>query len=228
MDEIKQESIVEQPKEIVQPSTQISEENEINWRKFREQREADRKAALEAQRLAAEEKKKNEALERAMAALVNQKSSIREEQREPEEQDHIRSEFQKMWDQAQREQEEKMRQREMQELPVKLNQAYSDFGSVCSQENLDYLEYHYPEIAKAFAHVPESFQKWADVYKAIKRFVPNPQSKKDENKAIKNMNKPQSSSVGGVTQTGDHAPAILSEQRRNDNWKRMQRVLKGL
>lgn len=229
MSEIKQETIVEQPKEIVQPATQISEENEINWKKFREQREADRKAAAEAQRIAREEKEKNAALERAMQALVNsQKQQTPIYASDDSEEDTIKKKFDELWSQRQREQEERMRQQELKEIPVRLNQAYNDFSHVCSQENLDYLEYHYPEVAKAFAHVPESFQKWSDIYKAIKRFVPNPQSKQDENKALKNMNKPQSASVGGVAQTGDHAPAILSEQRKADNWKRIQRVMKGL
>ena len=108
-----------------------------------------------------------------------------------------------------------------------MQSTFSDFNQVCSQENLDYLQYHYPEVAAGFKHAPDTFETWANIYKAMKRFVPNPDSKKDQARIEKNLAKPQSMSVPGSTQTGDHAPMDLSEKRRQDNWQRMQRVMKG-
>jgi hypothetical protein len=62
----------------------------------------------------------------------------------------------------------------------------------------------------------------------MKKFVPNPDSRKDQARIEKNLAKPQSMSVPGSTQTGDHAPTELTEQRRKDNWARMCRVMKGI
>jgi hypothetical protein len=205
---------------------------QINWRKFREQREIERKQKLEAERKAAEKEVEASALKAAMDAILNKKShdssTVHEEVDEEETEDQrIEKKINAAIQIREQQLEEKQRQREAAEYPQKLVSAYKDFNQVCSADNLDYLEYHYPEIAKAFGHMPDGFDKWASVYQAVKRFVPNTESKKEQAKAERNFAKPQSMAVSGATQTGDNAPIYLDDKRRSDNWARMQRVMKG-
>ena len=206
---------------------------QINWKKFREQREIERKQKEAAERLAHEKQAEAEALKAAMEAILNKNpSSNGDRDRNYSDEDltdeqKIDKRVQEALDKREKQYEQQRLQREQQEFPTKLNQAYKDFNQVCTTENLDYLEYHYPEIAKAFRYAPDGFEKWSNVYHAVKRFVPNSDSKKDQGKAEKNFNKPQSMAVAGVTQTGDSSPIQLDEKRRADNWSRMQRVMKG-
>ena len=122
-----------------------------------------------------------------------------------------------------------LQEREAQEYPSKLRNAFKDFEQVCSAENLDYLEYHHPELAKSLGRVPQGFDKWADIYSAIKRYLPNPDSSRDAKKADKNLQKPQSLSHSSLSSEGTNMTTTrLTEQRRKENWERMQRTLKGL
>ena len=205
-------------------------QEQINWKKFRETREKERKEKEAADKRAAEKEAEAAALKSAMEALLNksqpQGQSYSEQTEETEEQ-RIERKVQESLLRNEQKREEERRKRDVAELPQKLQSTFSDFNQVCSQENLDYLQYHYPEVAAGFKHAPDTFETWANIYKAMKRFVPNPDSKKDQARIEKNLAKPQSMSVPGSTQTGDHAPMDLSEKRRQDNWQRMQRVMKG-
>jgi hypothetical protein len=216
-----------------------TEENEVNWRKFREDREIKRKEAEAAQKMAQEERARADALKAALEAITNKPSNDRQIRN----QDHEYSEetederIQKKIEAAvearlakerahyQKEQAE----REQQELPRKVQQAFPDFHQVCSAENEDYLDYHYPEVANAIRHMPEGFERMATVYKTIKKFVPNTDSKKEAARAQQNMQKPGSLSSPGVA-TGQSAmpPTRLDDARKAANWERMQRTLKGL
>lgn len=207
---------------------------EINWKKFREQREIERKLKIEAEKKAAEKEAEASALKAAMDALLNKQStnsshSSNDQYSDDEESDDVR--IQKKIDAAlsarERQYEQQRIQKEQAEFPQKLVSTYNDFNDVCTTENLDYLEYHYPEVASAFTHAPDGFDKWASIYKAVKRFVPNTSSQKEQKKAEKNFNKPQAMAASGATQTGDSAPMQLDDKRRQDNWSRMQRVMKG-
>lgn len=220
-------------KTVTQPEIKSEEETpeKINWRKFRQEREIDRKAKAEAEKRASEKAAEAEALKAALESIVNKPSAMmhNEYQQPIEESEDVR--IQKKVDAAIAERDrryiQEREQRERQEYPNKLAETFSDFNQVCSVDNLDYLEYHYPEIARAFRYAPDGFEKWADVYKAVKKFVPNTDSKKDQQKAEKNFVKPQSMAASGVSQTGDSAPLKMDDKRRSDNWARMQRVMKG-
>ncbi len=237
-----QEAIVAENKEVVQQKNaeatalvQQESQEEINWRKFREQREIDRKQKEAAEKRALEKDAEASALKAAMEAILNKKSTnsvdVSSNQYSNDEELSEDERIQRKVDAAltikEREYEERRKQKELAEYPQKLNSAYKDFNQVCSSENLDYLEFHYPEVAKAFRNQPDGFDKWSDIYAAVKRFVPNINNKKDQAKAEKNFNKPQSMTVSGATQTGDSAPVHLDDKRRSDNWARMQRVMKG-
>lgn len=218
----------EPAKTEAQPQEETPEQ--INWRKFRQERaeaEAKRKEAEErATKTAAEA----EALKAALESVLNKPSPMQqhyESQYEEENEDKLlERKLENILQARDAKMREEQKKREMQELPQKLNQTFSDFGSVCNQENLDYMEFHHPEIAKAFQHMPDSFDKWASVYTAVKKLVPNPNSKKDEKRIDQNLSKPQSMSIPGITQTGDSAPNYLDDAKKKANWERMVKVRK--
>ncbi len=236
--ENKPEQKIEQAQPVVQtnePSPEIkSEENKANWKHFREQRENERKAREYAEKAAAEERARAEALKAALEAVTNKPNNqynapqYADDIAETEEQ-RIDRRVEAAIKQREAEAERKRLERERQETPEKLQSTYKDFNKVCTAENLDYLEYHYPEVAKPFAYMPEGFDKWASIYQAVKRFVPTTDAKHDIAKAEKNLQKPGSISSAGNTQGGNAMPgARLDEQKKAENWQRMQRLLKGL
>jgi len=208
-------------------------QQQINWKRFREERAKERKQKEEAERRAAQKEEEARALKEAMEALLNKPvAQSREHEREddsPSEEEIIERKVQAALEKREKQLAEERRIREAQELPNRLASNYKDFNTVCTEDNLDYLEFHYPEVAAAFKHMPDSFDKWANIYQAVKRFVPNgSNSNKDQAKATKNLSKPQSMSVGGMTATGDMAPHMLTEQKKQDNWARMQARIKGI
>lgn len=223
------ETTVNKQEQTVEQKPAEENQDQINWKKFREKREQERKEKEAADKRASEKEAEATALKAAMEALLNKSQptqAVSEETEETEEQ-RIDRKVQEHLLRNQQKADEERRKREVAELPVRMQQTYNDFNQVCSQENLDYLQYHYPEVAAGFKYAPDSFETWSNIYKALKRFIPNPDSKKDQSRIEKNLAKPQSMSVPGATQTGDHAPTELTEKRRQDNWARMQRTMKG-
>lgn len=206
---------------------------ETNWRKFREQREIERKEKEAAERRAQEKEAEAQALKAAMEAILN-KQPIQQQnhysqpygEEELSEDERIQRKVEAALALKEKQYEEARRQREQQEYPQKLAADYKDFNQICTADNLDYLEYHYPEVANAYKHVPDSYDKWANIYRAVKRFVPNLDSKKEAMRAEKNFTKPQSMAVAGATPTGDTAPIMMDDKRRADNWARMQRIMR--
>lgn len=218
------------PGEFIDENIVFKNEKEmVDWRKYKEARRKD-KAEMEEQRKRSQEKDKEvSALRAAMESLLDKpktQSSSDEHQEETDEQriaKLVREEIQK-----DRQIEAKKREeQELKDLPINVRRNLSDFDQVCSQTNIDYLEYHYPEIFRAFQHMPDSMEKYSSVYKAIKKLIPNTNTRKEEARVEKNLSKPQSLSSPGMTSTGDQAPNNLTEQRRKDNWERMNRVLRG-
>lgn len=244
MSELKTTEIPEEVKNVQEPekttdtvsnNNDASQENnnERNWKLFREQREKERKEKIALEQEAQRKSQEIEALKAAMESLLEKpKAPVTDGYQDLSEEDRIQKQIQDAvvaaLSERDRKAEEHRRQQEAKELPMRLTQTYSDFNKVCTDDNLDYLEYHYPEVASAFKHMPDSFDKWAGIYKAVKRFIPNPDSKKDADRATKNLSKPQSMSIPGMAATGDTAPHKLDDKRRADNWARMQRVMKGL
>lgn len=206
---------------------------ERNWKQFREERKKEREEKKLAEQKAAEKEREAAALKAAMEALLAKPTPAAKAQdpyyddSDSSEDERINKKVQEALAKEEKKREEAQRDREQREIPQRLEQSYPDFNQVCSQDNLDYFEYHYPEVAVAFKHLPDSFDKWAQIYRAVKRFVPNPNSKKDHNKVEKNLTKPQSMAIGGMTGTGDTAPQDLTDSRRQANWARMQRVMRG-
>jgi|SRR5271170_478814 len=203
---------------------------EINWKKFREDRERERKEREEIERDRAKKADENAALKAALEVLANKPSNqtSTSDQLEETEEQRIRRQIKEGIEEHDRQKDSERAKREAQELPQLLQRNFTDFNAVCTNENLDYLEYHYPEVAAPYKHLPDSYEKWANIYKAVKRFVANPDSTKDQKKAEKNFNKPQSMAVPGSTMTTDTPPSVLDDKRKENNWIRMQRRMKGL
>lgn len=205
---------------------------EINWKAFREAREIERKQAEEMSRQARKSQEEAAALKAALDAVLNKQTSApqyaNEDMEETEEQ-RIEKKVIELLSKKEAEAEKRRLEKEAQELPVKINREFKDFDQVCSAENLDYLDYHYPEVARAFEHMPQGFEKWSSIYRAVKRFVPNVDAKKDLAKAEKNLNKPQSVSSPGTAQGSQGAAQFkLDDKRKAENYERMRRVMNKL
>ncbi len=218
----------------VETNKEEAPKSSTEWDKFRQARAQERKQAEEISRQAEKSAAEAAALKAALDSVLNKptNSSISQQydQNEETEDQRIEKRVNEALAKREAEHEKKRMQREQEEFPQRLTSTFNDFNQVCNTENLDYLEYHYPEVASAFRHVPEGFDKWAAVYKAVKRFVPNTDTKNDQAKAEKNFNKPQSISSPAVSQGGVQGavPTRLEDDRKAANWARMQKALKGL
>jgi len=126
---------------------------------------------------------------------------------------------------------QEQQEREKQEYPNRLMREFPDFNNVVNQENLDYIDYHFPEVSRPMQRLNDDFDKWSDIYKAIKKFVPNSTTARQESiKAENNFNKPKSISSQNMTPHGDGQRDTWQEieQRRAANWARMERIRKGV
>jgi hypothetical protein len=219
-----------------EPAPEIkTEENKANWKAFREQREIERKAKEASDKRASEKAAEAEALRAALEAITNKPSNIRQtndntyDDNEETEEQRIDKRVELAIKQREAIQEKQRQERELREAPERIMQTYPDFNKVVSTENCDYLDYHYPELTAPFKYMPEGYEKWAAMYRAVKKFVPNADSKQDMNRAEKNLAKPGSISSAGNTHGGNAMPAArLTEERKRENWSRMERDRKGL
>lgn len=249
--EVKAESVLPQEKVDTTLSQQKVETNptqnepetdkEINWKKFKDERKRERELSEANAKKAADKETEVLALKAAMDAILNKPIQRQDQQtnqnfsangyenEEESEDQRIEKKVQAALLKREAEADKRRNEKEQAEFPQRLNQNHSDFNQVCNTENLDYLEYHYPEVAQAFRHMPDGYDKWSTIYKAVKRFVPNTDTRKDAAKVEKNLGKPQSLSSPGTTQGGNAMPgARLDEAKKAENWARMQKALKGL
>lgn len=202
---------------------------EINWKNFRDQREQERKGREAAEKMASEERAKAEALKAAMESLLNKPQAQSSDPQDESEEKRIARQVEAIISQREASTRLEREKQEQQDMPQTLQKQFPDFHQVVKSQNLDYLEFHYPEVAEPFRHMPDNLAKWQAMYKAVKRFVPNVDPQKDSRKADNNMNKPQGSPTSVSPSGSSSGPSIrLDEQRRAQNWERMQKVMKGL
>lgn len=223
------ETIVSQSNTSQAPNDQESEQ-QINWKKFKDARAKEREQAEIIAKRAQEKEAENIALKAALESALNrQPVNQYQEPIEESEEQIIEKKVNAILSKREQEAEKIRRAREEEELPNRLKNTHKDFEQVCSADNLDYLEYHHPELARALGSKPQSAEKWNDIYNAIKRYIPNTSTSKDQNKAQQNLNKPVSISSAGVTQGANAMPPVmLSEERKRANWERMQKTLKSV
>ncbi len=212
-----------------------------NWKAFREARKKDRAEKDAAERRASEKEQEVAALKAAMDAAFSAKSAPSPQayqqyygmNEQPEENEEQRIE--RKVDELLAKKEEQYKKHQIEEekrtYPQRLMKDFPDFGQVCSQENLDYLDYHYPEISRPLQRLGEGYDKWHDTYYAVKKLIPNHSSaKKEATKADINNMKPRSISSTGPSPTGGRVvegwQAI--EAKKAENWARMQKIMKGV
>ena len=227
------------PQQSVENKKEDESKEDPNWRAFREARKKDRAEKESAERKAAEKEIEVAALKAAMEAAFSKSStnlvetgnrSVVGYQEEESEDQRIEKKVQAALAAREVAAERIRQEKELQEYPIRLQQHFPDFNQTIASENLDYLEYHYPEVTAPLKRLDNGYEKWHDIYKAIKKFVPNSTTaKKEAAKAENNFNKPKSMSSTSITQSGEAVgSARLTEERRAANWERMQRTLKGL
>lgn len=235
-----QQKVDTNPAQQQSPEVKAEDDSNVdpNWKAFREARKKDRADKEAAERRAAEKAAETEALKAALEATLSKGHHLAPQsneyqngyQQEETEDERIERRVNEAIARREAAAEQARQQREYQEYPQRLRQQFPDFDQVMAQENLDYLEFHYKELAKPLARLPDGFDKWADIYANVKKFVPNStSSKKEAVRADINFSKPKSISSTGITQPGEaKSSSQLSEEKRAENWRRMQRTLKSV
>lgn len=213
---------------------------DLNFKAFREGRKKDRLEKEAAERKALEKEKEVAALKAAMEAAFSKSAPSPEsyqqyyginQQQEETEDERLEKKLNKLLAQKEEQYRKELFEQEQREYPTRLAKNFPDFKQVCSQENLDYLDYHYPELTSPLNRLPDGYDKWADIYRAVKKFIPNHASaKKDAARADMNSQKPKSISTSSITPSGNPVKESWqeAEQRRASNWERMQRTMKGV
>jgi len=227
-----------QQQKTLESGTETSEDP--NWRAFREARKKDRADKEAAERRAAEKEAEATALKAAMEAAFSKSAPTPQayqqyygmnDQTEETEEQRIEKKVEAILAQREKKYAQEQQEREIREYPNRIQKEFPDFRQVCSQENLDYLDYHYPEVSRPLQRLGEGFDKWHDIYHAVKKFIPNHSTAKTEMKrADLNSNKPRSISSPSPSPTGEKGRESMSEieSRRAENWARMQRMRKGV
>jgi len=215
-------------------------EENPDFRAFREGRKKDRAEREAAEKRAAEKEAEVIALKAAMeSAFAKSAPSPQAYQNyygtsgetEETEDQKIEKKVNELLAKKEKQYEQQRQEREQREYPTRLSRELPDFEHVCSQENLDYLDFHFPELSRPLQRLPEGFDKWHDIYYAVKKFMPNSQNaKKDAVRAEVNSNKPKSISSSQMTPPGEKSSLSMTdiENRRAENWARMQKTMKGL
>lgn len=228
--------------ESTKPSS-ASEEDMIdpNWKAFREARKKDRAEKEAAERRAAEKEAEAAALKAAMEAAFSKSAPTTQayqqyygmpgyEQEETEDQ-RIEKKVNAILSQREQKYLQEQQERERRELPNRLSRDFPDFGQVCSQENLDYLDFHFPELSRPLQRLEDGYDKWADIYRAVKKFIPShATARKEAARADMNASKPQSISASPQNPMGESYRESWQEveRRRAENWSRMQMRMKGV
>lgn len=227
-----QEVVEEKKPEVEEESPEIkSESNKANWAKFREDREKDRKARADAEQLAQEKSKEADALKAAMEALIDKQPQQQQQNQygldDEDETTRIANLVAEAIKNERIRNEAETKKKEIEELPQKLAAEMKDFTQVCSSENLDYLEFHFPEIAAPYRYMPDSYEKWSLVYNAIKKHVPYGSKGQDAKRIEQNLQRPQAHNTTISDSSPTPSSSKLSEERKMENWRRMQNDIKS-
>jgi|AntAceMinimDraft_18_1070375.scaffolds.fasta_scaffold20542_2 hypothetical protein len=225
-----QEEKKEEPKLSVESQGVPQEETqeEINWKKYREDNKKNKKAREDAEEKAAQKAQETEDLKRALEEVVNKKTYSHEQEDEDEDEStRINKEVERILAIKDSEREKARAEKELTALPQKLASSHKDFNDVCSEDNLLYFEYHFSDLATSFKYMPDSFEKWDNLYKAIKRVMPDASKKKHYDAvAEKNLNAPKSHATAAGAPKSTSVRAGLSQEAKNANWLAMKERMK--
>lgn len=227
--EVNQENSLQTNEEVSNETKKDLTDKEINFQRFRQAREADRKAKLEAEKIAQQKSKEVEVLKEALESVINkphQSDSYTDDDDDSEK--LVKQQVQQQLSAFQEKLRQEQLAKEQQELPNKVLSAFPDYNTVCSQENLEYLEFNNPEFSKSIQFMPDGFEKFSVLYNFAKKNLPKEHPSIQAKKIEENTAKPQSLSVPGVSQTGDTGfSRFLDDKAKASNWERMQRVMRG-
>lgn len=227
----------------VEPSTIIPEikqeevKEDPNWKVVRELRKKEKAEREAAEKRAQEEAARADAMAKALEAALSKATfnplSQQNSNQYPEdetEDDRINKKVEAALAKREQQLEKQRQEQERLMLPQIMKQTFPDYDQVVNEDNGAYLKYHYPEIYESLVALPETYANCSNIYKAVKKLVPNSGSvKHDEAKAEQNFMKPKSISSPSLTQSGESiSSARLTEERRAQNWERMQKTLRGL
>lgn len=215
---------------VPQPQAEAQEnQGQIDWRKFREERERQRKQEQQQKANEQSEYQKNVALQNALNAALDKKLASQNQGYVQTEEDDIDKRIEarvnaKVAELEKRNQEERARL-ELQRLPSE----HQDFNKVCSQENMDYLEFHYPHLVQSFNSQPDTYQKWKGIYETAKKLIPNKDAAAQNARADYNQSKPKplSSVASGSVIAEKSGSQFLSEADKRAIYENAQRKLKG-
>lgn len=236
---------------VEEADTETDESPEqINWRKFREARAEERKQKEEAEREAAKSRQDKEALQSYVASLLE--SNGQTGQVSPAQQEQIAIELarddiptgeevmrftseyvKKEVERGVREAiAETSRAESKKTLPKQLKETMPDYWEVCTQENLDYLEYVAPALAQTLAQPfenPEnlSYNQMQAVYQAVTKLVPNAKASTIRKDPERDIKRPQSMSSAAASASRDNAPHMISDALRQQRYKEMQEAARG-
>lgn len=243
-----QEETKENPEaEIADKEPEKQDSEQINWRKFREQREKERVEREKAEQRARQKEEETEALRQVLETMMTSKeSSLTQKEQQDIISDLIDDDIptgkdikgfitkqvpdliNSIIEQREAKREEERRKKEVDEMPVKLRTAHRDFDNIVSQENLDYLDYHHPEIAKALSYMPNSFEKWSSVYSAVRKLVPNT-GERDLKRMEQNAIKPQHAAAVASPPPNERGYGrSLTEQEKKENYERLRKLARDV
>ena len=216
---------VEQEVKIEQEKPPVSPENEANWKKWREDRAAERAKMQEIEKQRQEEAKRAESYKAIIEAMTK---SQPEPQQEQNSEKSKKEEFEEWLAERDAKIEKQRRDQEQKEFPTQLRKVYPDFDRVCNEENLDYLEFHHKEITDVLAQLPDGFDKWSKAYHLVKKMIPAKDLAKETARIQNNALKPQA--MAGSASIGDTNKAMmnLSPTRKAENWQRMMKLIKSV
>jgi len=238
----------------IQSAPEQETPEQINWRNFRQAKEAQRKrdedAARErdqlkaqAQRSAEEKLALQQALDAALSARGNT-NGISQQQKEDiiqgldpndiptgaQVSQYVQKAIQEGLAKALQEQKQMTWQEQEKKRMDNIDKEIPDFNSVLSKDNMDYLEYHYPSVFQAMKDQPESYNKYKGAYETVKKLVPNLNSSQNAARAEHNLAKPKSLSTPGVSSQSDQKQQMwsMSNQERQANYESMLKRIKGI
>jgi len=116
------------------------------------------------------------------------------------------------------EQEKRRQQEERQNLGSDLQKKHTDFYNVVNEDNIAYLDYHYPEVSEALTSLPEGVNKWSKIYSTVKKLVPS-NSDNSAARIERNMSKPQPGAISSSSPSAEMTIGrSLTEAQKAENY----------
>lgn len=218
-----------------------SEENpDEGWRQFAENRAREREARQERER---KEREKADELKKLQEILglnapANETAAEKKEREQrieslkeidlPTGQDvesFVYTIIDKVLNERDQKRQQERQQEEQRSYPQRLSRDYPDIKEVVSQENLDYLEYHYPEIAEMYGNMPDGYDKYSKLYSTMRKLIPQT-NKTAAERAKRNLSAPQATGGRSATPSRDARATGLSKEQKRANYERMLREMK--